>query len=111
MTPLTASRVTEFRKNLKFEPFALTGRLPSPHSLPSTHAASGHFHLIIDGEKVVPTGEAIPFDAAHMHFGKGQTSVDVELPAGKHSLTLQFANIKHESYGPAYAKNITVNVQ
>lgn len=39
-----------------------------------------------------PSGEAIPFDDAHKHFGKGQTGVDLELAPGKHTLTLQFAN-------------------
>lgn len=72
---------------------------------------SGHFHVIIDGEAVVPTGVAIPFDAAHNHFGKGQSSADLELAPGKHSLTLQFANIKHESYGKEFSKNISITVQ
>jgi hypothetical protein len=30
---------------------------------------------------------------------------------GKHTLTLQFANALHESYGPKYNSSITVNVQ
>lgn len=30
---------------------------------------------------------------------------------GKHTLTLQFANALHESYGPKYAKTISVNVK
>ena len=30
---------------------------------------------------------------------------------GKHKLTLQFANAKHESYGSKFAQTITVTVQ
>eukprot|EP00983_Pelagomonas_calceolata_P088010 1157096-Pelagomonas_calceolata.AAC.8 len=30
---------------------------------------------------------------------------------GDHKLTLQFANANHESYGPEYAKTITVTVK
>ncbi|KAG2447178.1 hypothetical protein HYH02_007921 [Chlamydomonas schloesseri] len=71
---------------------------------------TGHHHLLID-VAAPPAGEAIPFDDAHKHFGKGQTGVDLELAPGKHTLTLQFANALHESYGPAYAKTITVNVK
>ena len=34
-------------------------------------------------------------------------------PAGgtRHKLTLQFADAEHKSYGPAFAKTITVNVK
>lgn len=40
------------------------------------------------------------------------TSVLLILNAqGEHNLTLQFANALHESYGPEYAKTITVNVK
>ncbi|PNW88160.1 hypothetical protein CHLRE_01g016900v5 [Chlamydomonas reinhardtii] len=71
---------------------------------------TGHHHLLVD-VAAPAAGEAIPFDDAHKHFGKGQTGVDLELAPGKHTLTLQFANALHESYGPAYAKTITVNVK
>ncbi|KXZ48756.1 hypothetical protein GPECTOR_25g340 [Gonium pectorale] len=49
---------------------------------------TGHHHLVIDAPAPAE-GVAIPFDDAHKHFGKGQTSVDLELPPGKHTLTLQ----------------------
>ena len=71
---------------------------------------SGHFHLFVDADNI-DEGEMIPFDDAHKHYGKGQTEADVELAPGKHTLTLQLANALHESYGAAYAKVITVDVQ
>lgn len=74
-------------------------------------AGTGHFHLFIDAEDSYPSGVVIPFDDAHKHYGKGQTSVDIQLPEGKHQLTLQLANAIHESYGPEYAKSIAVNVK
>ena len=73
-------------------------------------AGTGHHHLIIDAPAPA-AGVAIPFDDTHKHFGKGQTSVDLELPVGKHTLTLQFANAVHESYGPAFSNTITVEVK
>lgn len=73
---------------------------------------SGHHHVIVDSKQgYVNPGEAIPFDATHIHFGKAQTEAQIELPPGKHKLLLQFANYKHESYGKNYAKVVTVNVK
>jgi len=71
---------------------------------------TGHHHLIIDGEPV-PAGTPVPADKQHLHFGKGQTETTVELPPGKHTLTLQFADGLHQSYGPAMSKTIEITVE
>lgn len=71
---------------------------------------TGHHHLLVDGANFVKAGEEIPFDATHLHFGKGQTSASVALPPGRHTLTLQFANALHKSYGKGYAKVLHVTV-
>ena len=73
-------------------------------------AGTGHFHLLIDAEDFIEETTAIPFDDAHRHYGKGQTSIDLELPSGSHKLTLQFANALHLSYGPEYAQTVLVSV-
>lgn len=70
----------------------------------------GHHHIIIDGG-FMKTGESIPADATHIHYGKGQTEATIELEPGQHTLTLQFANGLHQSYGEAWSKTITVNVK
>ena len=57
------------------------------------------------------TGETIPANETHIHYGKGQTEATIELSPGKHTLTLQFANGIHQSYGEAWSKTITVNVK
>ena len=41
-------------------------------------AGTGHFHVLID-QPAPAEGEAIPFDDAHKHYGKGQTEDDVAL--------------------------------
>jgi len=69
----------------------------------------GHHHLIIDG-KAVPEGQAIPNDPTHVHFGKGQTEYDLTLTPGSHTLTLQFADFAHRSFGEKLSNTITVNV-
>jgi hypothetical protein len=70
---------------------------------------SGHHHLLIDG-RPVPPGQLVPFDDKDLHFGKGQTEAQVTLPPGRHTLTLQFADGAHRSYGPRWSATITVNV-
>ena len=75
----------------------------------SNHPGTGHHHLIVDGQGV-PAGEAVPKDDTHIHFGQGQTEHTLELSPGKHTLTLQFADGLHRSYGPALSTTITVEV-
>ena len=70
---------------------------------------TGHHHLIINGA-AVKAGDPVPADEKHLHYGKGQTEAEISLPPGKHTLTLQFGNGAHQSYGPAMSKTITVTV-
>lgn len=72
--------------------------------------ASGHHHLIIDGGPI-KAGEAVPADAQHLHFGKGQTEANVDLAPGKHRLTLQFADGAHRSYGPEMSADVAITVK
>lgn len=74
-------------------------------------AGSGHHHLLIDAGDSIPAGIVVPKDDHHLHFGKAQSSTDVTLPAGKHVLTLQFADGIHRSYGSRLATTITVTVE
>jgi hypothetical protein len=74
-------------------------------------ASSGHHHLLIDAGDSIPAGQIVPKNDQHKHFGKAQTSTDVTLPAGKHVLTLQFADGLHRSYGSRLAATITVTVK
>lgn len=71
---------------------------------------TGHHHIIIDGGPI-PEGQIIPADEKHLHYGKGQTSAEIALPPGKHTLTLQFASGLHLSYGPGYSQTIEIEVK
>ena len=71
---------------------------------------SGHHHLIINGPGIA-AGTVVPFDETHIHFGKGQTEATVTVKPGTYTLTLQFANGAHLSYGEPLSKTITVNVK
>jgi hypothetical protein len=71
---------------------------------------TGHHHLIIDGA-ARPLGEVIPANDKSLHFGKGQTETDLTLPPGEHTLTLDFGDGAHRSYGPEMSRTITVHVK
>ena len=71
---------------------------------------TGHHHLLIDG-KPLPKGEVIPATDTSLHYGKGQTEADVKLPPGDHTLTLQFGDGAHRSYGPDMSQTIKVHVK
>ncbi len=73
-------------------------------------AGTGHHHLIVDG-KPVPKGEVVPTDDTHIHFGKGQTETELKLAPGAHTLTLQFADGSHRSYGPDMSNTIKITVK
>jgi len=69
----------------------------------------GHHHIIIDG-KPMKAGQVIPADKNHLHFGTGQTETQLDLSPGEHTLTLQFADGLHRSYGKRMASSIKVKV-
>jgi hypothetical protein len=70
----------------------------------------GHHHIIIDGS-YVEKGQMVPKDETHLHFGNGQTLDTLQLSPGKHTLTLQFANGVHQSYGKDWSKTIAITVE
>lgn len=88
--------------------FAVSGMSVQPAG--TTTPKTGHHHLIIDGGAITK-GQIIPSDAKHLHYGKGQTTAEVTLPKGQHTLTMQFADGTHKSYGKEFAKTITINVK
>ncbi len=70
---------------------------------------AGHHHILIDAALPGNPKEQIPFSATHKHFGKGQTGTELDLPEGKHTLRLLFADHEHRPYF-VYSPEITVHV-
>ena len=71
---------------------------------------AGHFHILVDTD-FVAAREVIPTDEVHLHYGKGQTAVSLELEPGEHTLRLQFADGLHTALeGDQYTDTITVIV-
>ena len=71
---------------------------------------TGHHHVIVDGS-FVEEGQAVPADATHIHYGGGQLEADIEIEPGEHTLTMQFADGGHISYGEAFSTTIKVTVE
>lgn len=72
---------------------------------------SGHFHILIDAEDSIPAGVVVGKDSTHLHYGNAQEETTLDLPAGKHKLTLQFADGAHRSYGSKLSSVVNINVK
>ena len=90
--------------------FGITGLTVAPAGTAPNDKTKGHHHVVVDGA-VVPLGTVVPADERHIHFGKGQTEADLKLKPGKHTLTLQFADGAHRSFGAAVSQTISVTVE
>ena len=70
----------------------------------------GHHHVTIDGS-FAKKGVVVPADSVNIHYGKGQTETELILTPGPHTLTMQFADGFHQSYGEKWSSTITVYVE
>ena len=66
---------------------------------------TGHHHILIDLPLPVDIKAPIPFDAPneylhqhYKHFGGGETETVLDLPPGRHTLRLLFADHRHVPY-------------
>jgi hypothetical protein len=71
---------------------------------------TGHHHLIIDAD-LPSLNLPIPANDNYVHFGKGQTEVELELSKGTHTLQLLLGDFRHIPHDPPiYSKRIKVYV-
>jgi Domain of unknown function (DUF4399) len=71
---------------------------------------SGHHHLLIDTD-LPPLDQPIPNDENHLHFGGGQTEVELTLQPGPHTLQLLLGDADHIPHTPPiYSDKIHVTV-
>jgi hypothetical protein len=90
--------------------FAVEGFTVRPAGQDVFDKTSGHHHLTIDG-KGDDLGAVVAKDETHLHFGKGETEASVALTPGPHTLTMQFADGAHMSYGASMSKTIKITVK
>jgi hypothetical protein len=74
-------------------------------------AGTGHFHILVDVGDSIASGQMIVKDSTHLHYGKAQTSAELKLAPGKHTLALEFADGLHRSYGSQMAATVSVTVK
>jgi hypothetical protein len=73
---------------------------------------SGHHHLLVNLQKLPDMNMPIPADKNHLHFGKGQTEVTIELPKGTHTLQLLLGNHIHVPHKtPLLSEKIEIKVE
>ena len=88
--------------------FGLQGMVVAPAG--TSTANSGHHHLLIDTD-LPPLDQPIPNDEHHLHFGGGQTEVELSLPPGPHTLQLLLGDADHIPHNPpVYSDKIHVTV-
>ncbi len=88
--------------------FGLQGMGVSPAGLDK--AATGHHHLLIDGEKLPDLNK--PMGSEVIHFGGGQTEKTIELSEGRHTLQLILGDYRHIPHNPpVISEKITIFVQ
>ncbi|HWR20908.1 MAG TPA: DUF4399 domain-containing protein [Verrucomicrobiae bacterium] len=77
----------------------------------TVRAGAGHLHIMVDAN-CVPAGQVVPFDAAHLHYGKGQLEAELALSPGTHTLCLQAADGAHIALaGAGMTQTITLTVK
>jgi Domain of unknown function (DUF4399) len=92
--------------------FGLSGMGISPAGV-ENQPLTGHHHLLV-GTKL--TDEelkgAIPVDAKHLHFGKGQTETTLTLAPGTYTLQLVLGDWSHVPHDqPLMSEIITITVK
>jgi Domain of unknown function (DUF4399) len=87
--------------------FAVRGIGVAPAGKPLN--GTGHHHILVDSRLPPIVSDKLPFNDKHRHFGKGQTSTLLDLPAGKHTLRLLFADHEHRPYF-VFSHEITIDV-
>ena len=75
------------------------------------HAGAGHHHIAINTD-CLPPGEAIPEADPWVHFGDGSATIEMQLPAGEQTLTIQIGDGEHvTSEEPGLCQTITITVE
>ncbi|WP_206081108.1 DUF4399 domain-containing protein [Marinobacter orientalis] len=73
---------------------------------------TGHHHLLVDVDTLPPMDAPLPSTEQIIHFGGGQTSTEVELEPGEHTLQLLLGDHMHVPHEPPImSEKITITVE
>ena len=84
------------------------GVAPAGVDMPGT----GHHHLLINADPLPDLTQPLPASEQVVHFGKGQTETELDLPPGVYTLQLVLGNALHIPFSPAVMSGtikVTVN--
>ena len=76
----------------------------------AANEGKGHHHLIINGS-FTPVGDVVAATETSLHYGDGRSETQVELAPANYTLTLQFADGLHQSYGEKMSASINIEVK
>jgi hypothetical protein len=88
--------------------FAIRGMGVAPAGV--ALAGTGHHHILVNRSLPRSVTDKLPFDDSHRHFGKGQTATLLNLPPGRHTLRLLFADHEHRPYF-VFSREVAVQVR
>lgn len=75
-------------------------------------ADTGHHHLLVDLDELPPMDAPLPSTDQVIHFGGGQTSTELELEPGEHTLQLLLGDHMHVPHEPpVMSEKITITVE
>jgi len=80
-----------------------------PTTVDQVRPGMGHYHVAIDSS-CLPAGTVIEKAAPWVHFGDGSSEIEMQLPPGEHTLTLQLGDDAHTTM-EGMCETITVNVE
>lgn len=78
--------------------FGLSGMGVAPVGV--EHPNTGHHHLLLNVDELPDMDMPIPADDRHIHFGGGQTEVQLDLEPGTHTLQLLLGDHYHIPHNP-----------
>lgn len=61
---------------------------------------TGHHHLLIDVAELPDFSQPLPATDNIIHFGKGESEFELNLPEGRHTLQLVLADYRHLPHEP-----------
>ena len=89
--------------------FVTTGMDVSPAGIEKPN--SGHHHILIDLDQLPRLDQPLPMNDNIVHFGGGQTSAELTLEPGEHTLQLLLGDHLHIPHNPpALSPRITITV-
>lgn len=73
---------------------------------------TGHHHLLVDLDQLPPMDAPLPSTDQVIHFGGGQTSTELKLEPGDHTLQLLLGDSMHVPHKPpVMSEKVTITVE